>query len=149
LPIYLLAVIISFVLFLLFFFIYWRQVIDGGITRHFRAAELIADGYFPTTWVRTIERRLWWQRTLPLYFFHQPPTGTELALAKLDEVALFFLRNSAFVEPEAKKVLIAQLKAARFRWQPLTWEELRQQVPPAATSNAQKPTDSTITTQSE
>jgi hypothetical protein len=144
LPIYLLAVIISFVLFLLFFIIYWRQVIDGGITRHFRAAEFIAAGYFPPAWVRAIDRRLWWQRTQPLYRFRQPPTGTELALAKLDEVALFFLRNSAFVEPEAKKVLIAQLKAARFRWQPLTWDELRQQVPPTTPpSNVHKPTTQT------
>ncbi len=134
-PIYLLAVIISFVLFLIFFIIYWRQVIDGGITRHFRAAEFIADGYFPPIWVRAIDRRLWWQRALPLYRFRQLATGTELALGKLDEVALFFLRNSAFVEPEAKKVLIAQFKAARFRWQPLTWDELRQQVPPTTTSS--------------
>lgn len=148
-PIYLLALIISFGLFLLFFIIYWRQVIDGGITRHFRAAEFIADGYFPPTWVRAIDRRLWWQRTLPIRPFRQPPTGTELALAKLDEVALFFLRNSAFIEPEAQKYLIAQLKAARFRWQTLTWDELRQQVPPTATANAHKPTEAKITTQSE
>lgn len=129
--IYLVAVVVGFVIFLLFFVVYWHQVIGRGITRHFHAAEIIAEGYLPPTWARMIDRRLWWRRMLPLSF-RPPPTGTELALAKLDEVALFFLRNSTFVDPAAKKLLIAQLKEARFRWQALPWDTLRQQLPPTS-----------------
>jgi hypothetical protein len=122
-------VLVGFVLFLLFVALYWRQVVNRGFMRYFRAGELITEGYLPPFWVAAIERRLWWQRVLP-WRRRQAPTGTDLAVVKLDEVATFLLDHSGFLEPAAKKLLFDQLKAARSEWQTLPWDELRQKTPP-------------------
>lgn len=127
---YLFIVIGGFILCLVIFAYYWRQMVEQALMRHFRAAEIIAEGYFPPSWVKSIDRQLHRQRWSPLRWIRKPKSGTDLAFAKLDEVATFFLDNSDFIEREAKRLLMQQFKAAHDHWQTLTWEELRQETPP-------------------
>lgn len=102
---------------------YWRRMIDGSITAHFRAAECIAeDQRLPDEWVAEIKRKLEGRSINPFKRTH--PTGIDLALEKLDETTKFFMEGSFYADDEAKQLLLSELAKARRRWAQMTWDEL-------------------------
>jgi hypothetical protein len=109
---------------------YSRRVIDSSLTSHFRAAESISEGHLPAQWAEQIDRRLRWQRLLPASVARQRPDGTALALAKLEKLSKFFSANSFFENAETKAMLLEELETARRHWETMSWEELRNTVPP-------------------
>jgi len=117
-----LLVLSLFVIMVTLLILYWRRMIDGALTAHFRAAERISEGYLPEEWARQINRQLTYSR-LPL-LSRRKLSGTALALKKIDKLRRFF-ENSPFFEDEAaKNVLLDQLNLTRQCWERMSWEEL-------------------------
>jgi hypothetical protein len=99
-----------------------RRVADVALTDQFRAAETIVDGRIPDKWVLQINRRIAWESKLPL--FRRGVSGTELALAKLDQLYRFYENSPFFENAEARELLLTELRETRGRWAKMTWEEL-------------------------
>jgi hypothetical protein len=124
------AIIVLFVLVIALLVQYWRHMVTNSLTAHFRAAECISEGHLPPQWVKEIERhlRFWrWQRGL------QPASieaGTALAIDKLDRLKQFFATSTVFADAEAKTILMEELDSTRRRWEQMSWEQLRETVPP-------------------
>jgi hypothetical protein len=105
-----------------FLIVYMRRVADVALTDQFRAAETIVDGRVPDKWVVQINRRITWESRLPL--FRRGVSGTELLLAKLDELYRFYENSPFFENAEARELLLTELRETRGRWAKMTWEEL-------------------------
>ena len=100
---------------------YWRRVIDGSITSHFRAAEAISEGKLPKDWAPRIERRLRIRSLLP----GAGLSGTELAVRRLDRLERHVRRSAFFADEQTQDVLLNQFELTRRRWESMSWEEVR------------------------
>jgi hypothetical protein len=119
---FLLVLVVSFALIITCIAIYTRRVVDAALTDPFRAAESITNRRFPQKWAVQIKRRLMLKRMIPLLFSNA--TGTIYALQKMDRLIRFFEKSPFFETPEARELLLTQLKEIRQHWAKLTWEEI-------------------------
>ncbi|MBV7328355.1 respiratory nitrate reductase subunit gamma [Chloroflexi bacterium TSY] len=117
------GVLIIFVAIIGLLILFWRRVIDGSITVHFRAAEAItANHQLPEEWITEIKRKVD-RKTFDLFKRHKR-SGIDLVLEKLDKTIQFFEEGSFYADDEAKKLLLEELTDARNRWAQMTWDEL-------------------------
>jgi hypothetical protein len=114
--------IIAFIIIAILITKYLRWVTDVALSDYFREAETITESGIPDKWVVQINRRLAmnWLTSI----FRQNPTGTELALQKIDRLFRFFENSQFFESEDARELLLSQLQETRERWSQMTWEEL-------------------------
>lgn len=114
--------IVAFIIIAILITKYLRWVTDVALSDYFREAETITESGIPDKWVVQINRRLAmnWLTSI----FRQNPTGTELALQKIDRLFRFFENSQFFESEDARELLLSQLQETRERWSQMTWEEL-------------------------
>lgn len=114
--------IIAFIIIAILITKYLRWVTDVALSDYFREAETITESGIPDKWVVQINRRLAMNWLTPI--FRQNPTGTELALQKIEGLIRFFENSQFFESEDARELLLSQLQETRERWSQMTWEEL-------------------------
>jgi len=119
---YILLIGVAFIVVVSAIVAYTRRVADSALTDQFRAAEFIYDGKFPAKWFGQINRRLAWNKFLP--GFLTKPSGTELALQKIDRLSRFFEKSPFFENAESREILLTKLQETRERWLNMSWEEI-------------------------
>lgn len=117
-----LVLAVAFTVVTLLLTLYMRRVADVALTDQFRAAETIVNGRIPDKWVLQIKRRIAWESRLP--FFRRSVSGTELLLAKIDELYRFYENSPFYENAEARELLLTELRETRGGWAKMTWEEL-------------------------
>jgi len=114
--------IVAFIIIAILITKYMRWVTNVALSDYFREAEIIVEGRIPKKWVIQINRRLALNRLTSI--FRKNPTGTELALRKIDKLIRFFKNSQFFEDEDARTLLLSQLQDTHKRWSNMTWEEL-------------------------
>ena len=114
--------IVAFIIIAFLITKYLRWVTNIALSDYFREAEIIVEGRIPKKWVIQINRRLALNRLTSI--FRKNPTGTELALRKIDKLIRFFKNSQFFEDEDARTLLLSQLQDTHKRWSNMTWEEL-------------------------
>jgi hypothetical protein len=114
--------IVAFIIIAILITKYMRWVTNVALSDYFREAEIIVEGGIPEKWVVQINRRLAMNWLISI--FRQNPTGTELALRKIDKLIRFFKNSQFFEDEDARTLLLSQLQDTHKRWSNMTWEEL-------------------------
>ena len=114
--------IVAFIIIAILITKYMRWVTNVALSDYFREAETIVEGGIPDKWVVQINRRLAmnWLTSI----IRRKPSGTELALLKLDRLIHFFENSQFFESEDARDLLLSQLQLTRDRWAIMSWEEL-------------------------
>jgi|GEM_PF-5383425 hypothetical protein len=114
--------IVAFIILAILVTKYMRWVTNVALSDYFRDAETIIEGGIPDKWVVQIDRRLAFNRLTSI--FQREPSGTELALVRIDKLLRFFENSRFFENEEARELLLGQLHETRERWSKMTWDEL-------------------------
>ena len=114
--------IVAFIILAILVTKYMRWVTNVALSDYFRDAETIIEGGIPDKWVVQIDHRLAFNRLTSI--FQREPSGTELALVRIDKLLRFFENSRFFENEEARELLLGQLHETRERWSKMTWDEL-------------------------